>query len=56
MKERIALVWWRIGKYWKTHRAESYREELEYRVAEGIPVSVEQWRRASELLREANDY
>jgi hypothetical protein len=56
VKRRVEIVWWRIGKFWKTHRARAYREELVFRLSKNIPVSDEQWRRSDELLREARDY
>ena len=56
MKRRIEIMWWRIGKFWKNHRANSYRSELHFRVSKNIPVTVDEWQRSNELLREAREY
>lgn len=56
LSRRVEMVWWRVGKYWKTHRANSYRSELHFRVSKNIPVTVDEWQRSNELLREAKEY
>lgn len=56
MRARWSLLAWRWNKWLMTSRARRYREELHFRHSKGFDVTVEEWQRANQLLREASEF
>lgn len=56
LKSRGKLLAWRWDKWLKTSRAKRYREELHFRVSKGYVVTMDEWQRSNELLREAREF
>lgn len=56
LKSRVDLLVWRWEKWLKTSRAKRYREELHFRHSKGFEVTVAEWQRCNELLREAREF
>lgn len=56
LKNRVEMLVWRWDKWLKMSRANRYREELHFRVSKGYAVSVTEWQRSNELLREAREF
>jgi hypothetical protein len=55
LSARWDLLRWRWDKWLKTSRANRYRDELHFRVSKGVEVTVAEWQRSNEMLREAKE-